>query len=133
MNFDFSQYQDGFARQVDDYLKKSGMKQIELAKFLGEGIDEQKISKLINKSDSGAYGMRLMGHYLILFVMRRVVDVRSLNLGNKPAEALLKELAPILEDEELIYIISAVKKMGRDPKSVLKPWYNDIKEISKKQ
>lgn len=132
MNYDFSKYQDEFARQIEEYRTKHGMSQIELAEYLGEGIDESKLSKLI-KNKNGQYGLKLMGHYLILCVMRRVVDVRSLNLGNKPAEVLLKELAPILEDEELIYIISAVKKMGRDPKSVLKPWYNDIKEISKKQ
>ena len=129
--FDFSDYQGEFERQVKEYLTKSGITQIELCNLLGEGIDEGKFSKLINNKD-GQYGLKLMGHYLILFVMRRVIDVRKLGLGDSPAEKLLLELAPILEDDELISIISNARKLGRDPKSVLKPWYNDIVDVTRK-
>ena len=53
LNFDYSEYQDAFASQVKDYLDKYNMKQVELAGILGEGIDEQKVSKLIKPSDYG--------------------------------------------------------------------------------
>lgn len=126
---DFSYVQNEFSNQVVAFMRKEGITQVDLCNLVGAGIDESKLSKLINEKN-GKYGLPLKWHYLMLFIQRRVVCVKKLSLGNSQEDQLLKDLAAVLEDDELIFIISEAKKMGRDPKSVLKPWFNDIKDVA---
>lgn len=125
-NTDFSYVQDEFVRQVKQYMKKHDMSQVDLCNYLGGGIDEPKVSKLLNKR-VGEYGEKLKGHFLVLFVERGIIDVQSLGLKNQDVENYLLRLAPVLEDEEIISIIGEGKALGGDPKTLLRAWLKDLK------
>jgi hypothetical protein len=130
-NTDFSYVQDEFVQQVKEYMKKHDMNQVDLCNYLGGGIDEPKVSKLLNRR-AGEYGEKLKGHFLVLFVERGIIDVQGLGLKNQDVENYLLRLAPVLEDEEMISIIGEGKALGGDPKTLLRAWLKDLRASSKR-